>query len=238
MGYTGKIIYLLLYIAPPIVLAILHINAISVESTRTVNKIKISGMSNELSFSQANFGEVKAVLDEQVSKGLDDIFRYTRLIDIQPNIIRHDFFLKHNIKAKIPYTDKTSNDTKTYVADYTLSCFDQNITLDVNTIVMKNLQLNDRDNNDKGSIEEIVGKCFNNMYGGFENDLGHLIFIDPTKIEVFPPYNKIIFSLKPDLMSRSVILVGWYIFWIGFMILLRDGPGKIILGLFGTKKRK
>lgn len=231
-----KLLIFSIFIVPPLFFSIAHIQAISRKSSVLITRenLSIIGPSKELpqnnpqEISKEEF-IIRVITDKELETSLDNITRYSYLLDIQPNVIRHALFLQNSITAKISYLeDLNTNIVKHDLFDFTLTCAGKEINVqDKKYEIGRGLKLNDESNNDRELLNQIRKDCYYFPFGGFRNNKEKAIyFLDVDEIS---PDGRITLIIKPDLISKIIIFMAWYIFWLGFLILIREGPGRYLI---------
>ena len=75
--------------------------------------------------------------------------------------------------------------------------------------IARALQLNDAEKNDKDETREIITKCFKNIYLGFTQTLGKIIYVKGNmsdSIRMVEPHNQI--THRIELMSKLYYTLG------------------------------
>ena len=215
---------LVLLIVPPFFLSLRYIKSISIkEPARTIlnNDITFTGLSKELPRENPqDTGQAKylATVNDRVDeskKGLES--RFSSLINVQ-GVMRYDVFLQNSIFAELEYsTESNPSEEKNGSFGFEISCMGKEISPSTNDqLIKKSVRFDDE-------YVKILADCYYFPYGGIKNDTGEAlrVFTDINDISV---HGEISILAKPDIISKILIFLGWYTFWMGFIVLVREGP--------------
>jgi len=217
------------FILPPLLAGYLHINAITIKESNSSLNLAITTISRNFDISEPFKLSIKA--SEDLGYKIDQISRYP-FLDIQPNIIRHTAYIGHNIHIRFSYTeiDYSSDDEVDVPGE--LFCREKFIKPIIdknsqNTIIAKGLLLNRNEANNQKDLEKIISNCVLSAQIAFQNNLGRVVLINLDSIRLVHG-GVINLIVRPDFLSQVSIYIGWLIFWIGFLIMLREGPIKYL----------
>lgn len=224
-----NLLILLLFVLPPFLFAFLHVKAITIQDSGIIPVATIiisQGGNNDLpkdnpqDISKVEF-RVRDESGGNLIPKLDNISRHAFLLDMQPNVIRHELIVEHNLSIIFEYSDNPNGQNiKKERFPFTLSCMGDEIIDD--KFQRKGLKLNDEDDNDRKLVEGIIENCLYFPFGGFHNTIGKTIYLYPDKSSQFE--GSIDLTIKPDFTSKIIILLSWFILWCGSWVILRDGP--------------
>ncbi|MFA6215252.1 MAG: hypothetical protein WC768_01640 [Patescibacteria group bacterium] len=226
-----NLLILLWFILPPIIIVFLHIKAITINDSAVIPPGMSMAKSSGANLPQNNPQDIDKTEFEtrdntsRLIPRLNNISRYSFLLDLQPNIIRHTLILDHDLSVEFEYADNPNGkDVKRKIFQFILSCVGNKV--DNEPLRLDGLRLNDENNDDRQLVENVIKDCLYFPFGGFSNNGDQTLYLYNIDKHLFK--GQINLTTRPDLVSKIIILIGWYIFWISFILLLREGPGKYL----------
>ena len=225
-----------IFFLPPFLFSLLHIKEISISEDRKISKENFTVMGTSSELPRKNPQEISPEeylaqinTDKNVEKTLDNIMRYSSVFDIQPNLIRYNVFLQNTLTTKISYsTEQEPKTTNEKYFSFDIICRGEKINvLSGKYLIASGIRLNDDENNNRVLLDEIRKDCFFFPYGGIKNDSGQILLVYTPQNEL-KPEGKITIIIRPDVLSKIIIIIGWYIFWFGFLTLIIEGPIKYL----------
>lgn len=222
------------FLCTPFVLAWYHIDQISFEktiNTFSINRESIRVDKNLDSIQNRPHSNNKnyQIKSDEVFQGFDQMFRFSQLLNIPYDVVRHVVYLKHDLMANVKYSYQgvNSKDSRKDTFPLELICKEKLVGADKNEMekIVSNLKLNEP--NDREIIEYIINEC---LYGGnvtFRNKTGLDMEISPDDVELLTN-SGVTLKMEPDSISKIILHVGWLIFWIGSCVLIKEGPIKYL----------
>jgi hypothetical protein len=163
---------------------------------------------------------------------INKLDRFLPIIQIGSNLIRYDLLLNNESFLKVSYKETLEEpEYKELVLETIFTCLGKKVPHKDSQILESDLYLGNRTEDDRDYIGKIISNCITNSSVAVENNLGKNIYIP----ENFTPNatGTINFIVRPDKKSILFILIGCFIAWSGFFILIREGIEKSL-----SRKRK
>lgn len=208
------IIYLLLF--SPIFLSQIYIRKVSVNRSISVTRFSALGVSAQPIKEIAGGGVYTLKADDQLIQGV----QYSRLLNIQPDIINYKLYIGHNIAIRIRYRTDTDQNYITRTFPFEEACDDKSIKTDSGWVLMaQGLSLANQTRNDREDIEKIFNNCFYSVTGSVFNSTGETLYVNDFSLA---PNSKIDLILEPDFISKVIVFLSIYALWWGFWVLFKE----------------
>lgn len=226
---TKFIIIAFLFFGIPLLLSYLYIGEITIKKSTPEKLHHIIGITSDVKAASVPISSstpsyiLKAT---QEFSYFDQMVRYMTLFDIQPRLVRYSLYLDNSsIKAKINYKESYNDKERVEIFDSTLLCDGQLVetgkTNQKKQLIKSNLVLNEESDNDRNYIGQIIKACIAEGTIAFKNNLNKTTLISSINLL---EGSEMVLIIEPQFSSKIIIYFFIIVFWIGLLILLREGP--------------
>lgn len=161
--------------------------------------------------------------------------RYLSLFNINPDLIGFDLYLTNKVRLVLAIKELDGDDAKNIELPSILVCDQSPLLYENNHLPFKSdLVLNDPKGSDWKLLERIYQDCVSNFNIAVQNTLNRTVRVVGVETKAGSGVEVIVI---PQLFSRMIILFAFVTLWVGFLILMIEGPRKVY-GLLRNLLRK
>ena len=207
---------------PPIIISYLYIDKVTIKEFSFAEGTKAIAVSNFLPLGSST--STSSVAGNKFLN-FNRTASYLSLFNINPELIKFDMYLTNKVRIDLAYKELDGDDVKNMELPSILVCDQTQLSYESKSLPFKSdLVLNDPQGSDRQLLERVYQDCVSNFNIAVQNTLNRSVRVVGVGTKTG---SGVAILVTPQFLSRMIILIASITVWIGFLILIIEGPRKI-----------